>query len=657
VADRAIFPVFDPAWVVFDDGAIVVVDKPAGIPVQAHDDTRRDDLVYRLERGLPGRRFAVHQRLDRDTSGLVLFVTGGPEANRTIARQFEGRTITKGYLAVVERWEHADRMTIDTPMVEDDGAHGGRMRVATGRDRKPQRAVSHVRLVRRSDLGDRALVHVTLETGRTHQARVHLASVGAPIVGDRLYGTSASLRLMLHAAGLAFEDVAGAVIRLESKAPPEFEAALEERDGSEVYDDKVLLQRAIERALHARAFLAWTEGERRTSAFRVVNEAGDGLPKLAVDAYEAFAVAQFYEDDSTWTEERRGRVVAALDRAGFRGVYTKRRPKQASVIVDAGAAGLAPSAPSAGEAHPEDFVVLEEGMRVPVRLGDGLSTGIFLDQRANRRRVRETTAGTSVLNLFAYTCGFSLAASVGGAWRTVSVDASAGALERGEELFTANERLGAADDQFVVGDVFALFPELRRRFGLFDLVILDPPSFATTKTSRFSAASDYGKLVAQVLPLVRPGGRLLASTNHRGITPDRFRALVRKGADLAERPVAQLKDLPDPIDFPPEPGAFCHLKAVMLTLARDDARDGLPQEPTKRADTKPSGSGRGDAKPSVAKRADTKPSGSGRGNARSSEVERPDPTRGNVTQSAPRPPGPKGSAATRPEPKRARRKP
>jgi 23S rRNA (cytosine1962-C5)-methyltransferase len=241
------------------------------------------------------------------------------------------------------------------------------------------------------------------------------------------------------------------------------------------------------------------------------------------------------------------------------------------VIVDASAAGLAPSAPSAGEAHPSDFAVLEEGMRIPVRLGDGLSTGIFLDQRANRLRVRDLASGGSVLNLFAYTCGFSLAASLGGAWRTISVDASAGALQRGEEMFAANDRLGAADDQFVVGDVFSLFPELKRRFGLFDLIVLDPPSFATTKTSRFSAASDYGKLVAQVLPLLRNGGRLLASTNHRGITPDRFRTLVRKGAELAGRSVAQLKDLPDPIDYPTAPGEFGHLKAVLLTLARDGA--------------------------------------------------------------------------------------
>lgn len=573
---RELFPVFDPSWLAHDDGAIVVVDKPAGIPVQAHDDERRDDLVYRLERAHEGRRFAVHQRLDRDTSGLVLFVTGGAEANRTIARQFETRSIEKGYLAVVERWEHGDSLTIRSPLVEDEGAHGGRMRVATGRDKKAQAAVSHVRVVRRSDFGDRALVHVTLETGRTHQARVHLASVGAPIVGDRLYGTVASLRLMLHAANLAFSAVDGTAVRLESKAPPEFEAALAERDTEEVYDDKTLLQRAVERALFARAFLAWSAEPRRTTAFRVVNEAGDGLPKLAVDHYDGYAVAQFYEDDSTWTEERRGRVVAALARAGFVGVYTKRRPKQANVIVDASAAGLAPSTPSAGEPHAVDFAVLEEGMRIPVRLGDGLSTGIFLDQRSNRLRVRGLASGGSVLNLFAYTSGFSLAASLGGAWRTVSVDASAGALARGEEMFAANERLGAADDQFVVGDVFSLLPELKRRFGLFDLVILDPPSFATTKTSRFSAASDYGKLVAQVLPLLRNGGRLLASTNHRGITPDRFRTLVRKGAELAGRAVAQLKDLPPPVDYPTAPGEFSHLKAVLLTVARDDAKEPRP---------------------------------------------------------------------------------
>ncbi len=572
---RDLFPVFDPAWVAHDDGDILVVDKPAGVPVQAHDDARRDDLVFRLERAFPGKRFAVHQRLDRDTSGLLLFVTGGAEANRAIAHQFEGRTIEKGYLAVVDRWDHPAALSIRAPLVED-GTHGRRMRVATGSDRNAKAAVSHVRVVRRSGVGARTLVHVTLETGRTHQARVHLESVGAPIVGDRLYGRTPSLRLMLHATSLAFRGVSGERLRLESPAPGEFHAALEERDGAAVYDDDTLLGRAVERALFARAFLAWTTGDGRTDAFRVVSEEGDGLPRLAVDAYAGFAVAQFLEDDATWTEERRARVIRALAEAAFLGVYTKRRPKHASVIVDAGASGLAPSLPAVGGSHADDFVVLEEGMRIPVRLGDGLSTGLFLDQRANRARVRTLASGGSVLNLFAYTCGFSVAASLGGAWRTVSVDASAGALERGKELFAANDRLGSADDHFVVGDVFTLLPELRRRFGLFDLVVLDPPSFATTKRSTFSAASDYAGLVADVLPLVRGGGRVLASTNHRGISPERFRGLVRRGAQQAGRVVAHLTDLPAPLDFPAAAGAQPHLKAVLLTLAREGEKGALP---------------------------------------------------------------------------------
>ncbi len=567
--ESLLFPLFNASWVSHDDGEIVVIDKPAGIPVQAHDDTRRDDLVFRLEHHFAGRRFAVHQRLDRDTSGLVIFVTDSPEANRVIARQFEGRTIEKGYLAVVERWEHEDTLTIRTPLVEDDGPHGGRMRVAASSDKKGQKAVSHVRVVRRGPA--RVLVHITLETGRTHQARVHLASIGSPIVGDRAYGATPSLRLMLHAARLAFTNVRGALVRIESKAPAEFDAALEERDTVDVYDNKALLDRAVQRALFARSFLAWSDEPVQTTAFRVINASGDGLPLLAVDHYDGFAVAQFYEDDATWTAERRARVVAALSRAGFRGVYTKRRPKQANVIIDASAAGLAPSVPDAGEAHPADFTVLEEGMRISVRLGDGLSTGIFLDQRANRLRVRLLASGSSILNLFAYTCGFSLAASLGGAWRTVSVDASAGALERGEEFFAANDRLGLADDHFLCIDVFGAVADLKKRFGLFDLIVLDPPSFATTKRSRFSASSDYGKLVAEVLPLLRNGGRLLASTNHRGITPDRFRSLVRKGAELAGRTVGQLKDLPTPVDFPSAAGQFSHLKAVLLTLDRCDS--------------------------------------------------------------------------------------
>src|SRR6202041_664546 len=102
---------------------------------------------------------------------------------------------------------------------------------------------------------------------------------------------------------------------------------------------------------------------------------------------------------------------------------------------------LAPRLPVRGEEAPAEIEILEDGIPYGVRLADGLQTGLFLDQRANRRRVREAVSGKRVLNLFAYTCAFSIAAARGGAARTVSVDAAVTALERGRHGF---ERAGVA---------------------------------------------------------------------------------------------------------------------------------------------------------------------------------------------------------------------
>jgi 23S rRNA (cytosine1962-C5)-methyltransferase len=100
----------------------------------------------------------------------------------------------------------------------------------------------------------------------------------------------------------------------------------------------------------------------------------------------------------------------------------------------------------------------------------------------------------------------------------------------------------------------------------FDLVILDPPSFATTKQSRFSAADDYRDLAARALRVLVPGGRLLACTNHRGLARAKFRRFLHEAARATAREVAQMKDLPDPEDFPPEPGREPHLKSVLVTV-------------------------------------------------------------------------------------------
>jgi 23S rRNA (cytosine1962-C5)-methyltransferase len=410
------------------------------------------------------------------------------------------------------------------------------------------------------------MLELVLETGRTHQARAQLAHAGAPIAGDSLYGGARAPRLLLHASGLSFvHPTSGKRVRFASPAPPEMADWVEHGDrGVAVYDDRGALARTLERARERRWGLGRADaGPRATNAFRLVNEEGDALPRLAVDVYDAWLVAQLYGDDGPWSDPaRRERVLDALHAVGFDGVYLKVRPKQANVLVDTRREELAPASPVRGVAAPPELAVVEEGMPLLVRLGDGLSTGLFLDQRSNRRRLREMSAGKSVGNLFAYTCAFTIAAGLGGARKTVSVDASAAALERGRAGL-AHARV-AGEHAMVADDCFSWLARTARRGERWDIVVLDPPSYSTTRRGRFVAESDYVDLAAAAMRILSPEGRLLACTNHRGISVARFRKVLFDAGRAAGRNIAQVKDLPAPSDFPhvQEP----HTKSALVTL-------------------------------------------------------------------------------------------
>lgn len=592
---RRLWPDFRAEHVLYEDDDLVAVHKPAGVSSQAAHADRPDDLVTRLRAFLSAREgravyLGVHQRLDRDTSGVVLF-TKRPEVNAAVAAQLEGRAVVKRYLAGVVGWPSGRRdATLRDELAKGDD---GRMRVVSeragarprGRARgaRPDRArdgarpprgqlaVTHVEA--RARRGARALLDLVLETGRTHQARVQLAHAGAPIAGDPLYGGSPAPRLVLHAASIELEHprTKERLVVRDDLARAEVSAWLERGDlGYGVYDDGPALARALALASERRWGLGRSADrdplERRTTAFRLVNEEGDALPGLAVDVYGEHLVAQLYASEEWGRPGRRERLLDALGALGFDGTYLKLRPKQANVLVDTRREELAPTEPVRGRAAPADLVVHEEGVPHAVRLGDGLSTGIFLDQRLNRRLVRETSRGASVANLFSYTCAFSVVAALGGAARTVSVDASLAALERGRAGFAlAGVALGG-EHTFVGEDAFAWLARTAKRDERFDLVILDPPSYSSTKKRRFVAESDYDELVALAAAVVAPGGRVLACCNHRGMARQRLRRLVHEGARAAGREVVQLKDLPDAPDFPGARGRDPHMKSVLLTL-------------------------------------------------------------------------------------------
>jgi len=559
-----VWPDFRDAWVLSDDGHLLAVDKPAFVSSQAADPDRPDDIVTRLRAHLHGAYLGVHQRLDRDTSGVLVYARR-KEDNARLAAQFEGRKVKKTYLACVAGWPRGKaHATLRDSLVQDKG---GTMRVARGRAPGAKLAVTHVKV--RAQKSDRALLELELETGRTHQARLQLAHAGSPIAGDALYGGPPASRLMLHAAAIALQHPAtGRPVRFEAPVPPELAAWVEHGDpGVAIYDDGPALARALDRALERRWGLGRSEGERATTAFRLVNEDGDGLPRLAVDVYDEWLVAQLYGDDGPWADPaRRDRVLDALHSLGFAGVYLKVRPKQANVLVDTRRDELAPAQAVRGTSAPVELEVREEGVPLLVRLGDGLSTGVFLDQRANRRRVREMAAGKTLANLFAYTCGFTVAAAVGGAKRTVSVDASAAALERGRANLAHAGLLERGEHVFAAADAMSWLARAARKGESFDLVVLDPPSYSTTKKGRFVADRDYVDLAAAAMAVVAPGGTLVACTNHRGITPDKFRRILFDAARTAKRDVTRMRDMPEPPDFPVAAGGLGHMKTALVSL-------------------------------------------------------------------------------------------
>lgn len=321
--------------------------------------------------------------------------------------------------------------------------------------------------------------------------------------------------------------------------------------------DKSFVSELFLRAREAREGLLQSE---ETTAFRIFNGEGDGLGGVTVDWYHTFVVVSWYSEGIyLWKDV----ILDALQHIWPEvvGIYEKVRfPNEAELPETSHVRGIAAMAP---------HYVKEEGVRYATYLNEGLMTGIFLDQREVRTLLRESySAGRRVLNLFSYTGAFSVAAALGGASETVSVDVANRSLEKTREQFTTNG-IDPDTQRIYVMDVFDYLKYATKKDLTFDTIVLDPPSFARTKKRTFSVAKDYAALVAQLVPLTAKNGTLILSTNAANVTAPQFLEMIEKGLRSSGRLYRITHQLGLPHDFPvpPHTPLSDYLKVVIVELA------------------------------------------------------------------------------------------
>ncbi len=254
-----------------------------------------------------------------------------------------------------------------------------------------------------------------------------------------------------------------------------------------------------------------------TTAFRVLNGEGDGLGGLIIDYYDGYYVVSWYSEGIyTFRDE----VIAALQKvANFKGIYEKKRFDTKGKYIEGDDF-------VAGERGEFPLIVKENGVNFAVYLNDGAMVGVFLDQRNVRKQIRDTYAkGRTVLNMFSYTGAFSVFAALGGASKTTSVDLANRSLSKTIEQFSVNEVDYEAQD-IIVEDVFLYFKYAAKKKMKFDMVVLDPPSFARSKKYTFSAAKDYKNLLKETIAITENNGIIVASTNCSAFDMKKFKGFI-----------------------------------------------------------------------------------------------------------------------------------
>jgi len=297
-----------------------------------------------------------------------------------------------------------------------------------------------------------------------------------------------------------------------------------------------------------------------TDVYRLINGEGDGIPGLFVDMYSGFGVA-WDTDPGPCPLLSPKACETVIKICGLDGLYVKGSPRK----------GFhpgrdRPDSPVMGAAAPDDLFVRESGMRLIARLNEGARTGVYPDQRENRALLSPHLPGTRVLNTFSYTGAFSVSAALSGAAETVSVDLSKRCLDWSRRNFELNG-YGMEHHLHVKADVLDYLGLAQKKGLVFDVIILDPVTFSTSKKGMFSARKDWPRLLGSALRVLERNGLLALSCNTRTLSGKELRSFVKDAGSAQGRSIHIEAERGLPRDFP-VPSGRSGMRYLDFVLAR-----------------------------------------------------------------------------------------
>lgn len=488
--------------IIYEDQEWIVINKPIGI--STHGAYPGDIGVVEWFQLHHNMKLYTCSRLDQGTGGLLLFGKT-PQAAAIGTGIHNDEASLKTYLLISDKRSHQEEFTCYDQLDQKD---------------------AKTSFTRVKSSNGYTLYRAEIARGRKHQIRRHAAALGIPIVGDSLYGGEAGDRLYLHCGVLNWPGIDQI---LSLMAPNSFNLLLDGEDPS--------IAALCEKR---EPFLSAV-----TDSFRMIQR-GE-LGPFVIDKYGDYMLITGFDEEQSGEallEEFRFDIDYLMESYGLIGGALQKQmrdPHNNKLFTE-----FIPF----GEEIPEQFIVRENGLKYNISLNQTQHTGLFLDQRDSRRRVAQLAKGKRVANLFSFTCSFSAVAAAAEAEVVFSIDLAKSALERGKGNFELNDLTKTNRGKFIAEDVRKwLAREGRKRekqgaeYRSWDLVICDPPVFASGKGGRFTLKNEWPGLVSGVRHILSKGGKALFANNHRGGDGPFYLATLKEHFKT-------VTEINPPIDFP-----------------------------------------------------------------------------------------------------------